>query len=650
MQTNAHLAETSRDPPTTLISISGIATPRGGSEIETQSTELNEFPTSFSFMFRIVRKLSFNESSEVQVVQHHWDGQYYTMKRVLVSSSMAALVEERILAAWQETRILATSCAPNVVKYYNSWIEFDVNNPSLASVVIQMEYCPMSLFTWLRRRKLVKQNHNRWPDRASDERNPFSITTSIPDTLIYFEQLLTGMAYLHGLRLVHRDIRPGVVFFGQDRVLKIGDFGVSNRDCLSISNDILIQSRYRDECSDPFASDIYSLGVVAVEMFSSPKTEHQRNEMYTSFPNVLESCWDGGEAVADFVSLATGPRHNRPSITMLVDAVSALVRGGLDQHEVAELALLPNSIGPALAAIVEFDRLRLCSAHKSEKVLDFVSGHNTFETMFSRVRLLGRGATANVWLVRHRWDGELYAIKKMWVPRKRAEKIGRGLLRAWRETRIMAQIGSSSGIVRYFGSWVEQDPLDSFRACVVIQMEYCPQTLYCWLRERVGVDGHATLNYYDQILAGTEYLHSIGVTHRDLKPSNIFFDSVGRIKIGDLGLASVSCNQPMWSYGSELYMDPIVDYSTPTFMEMDVYSLGIILGEMFIAPSTEMERSKLIQKFPILDCWPGTEGVGVASIVQECIGRRFRRPTVAQLRAKVALFASSLDSLHCTDS
>lgn len=45
--------------------------------------------------------------------------------------------------------------------------------------------------------------------------------------------------------------------------------------------------------------------------------------------------------------------------------------------------------------------------------------------------------------------------------------------------------------------------------------------------------------YFNQILAGVEYLHSRGVAHRDLKPENILLDERDQIKISDFGMATV---------------------------------------------------------------------------------------------------------------
>lgn len=44
--------------------------------------------------------------------------------------------------------------------------------------------------------------------------------------------------------------------------------------------------------------------------------------------------------------------------------------------------------------------------------------------------------------------------------------------------------------------------------------------------------------YFQQILAGVEYLHELGIVHRDLKPENLLIDFNRRVKLVDFGLSN----------------------------------------------------------------------------------------------------------------
>jgi serine/threonine protein kinase len=45
--------------------------------------------------------------------------------------------------------------------------------------------------------------------------------------------------------------------------------------------------------------------------------------------------------------------------------------------------------------------------------------------------------------------------------------------------------------------------------------------------------------YFNQLVEGVSYCHSLGVCHRDLKPENLLLDEQGNLKISDFGLSSL---------------------------------------------------------------------------------------------------------------
>lgn len=55
----------------------------------------------------------------------------------------------------------------------------------------------------------------------------------------------------------------------------------------------------------------------------------------------------------------------------------------------------------------------------------------------------------------------------------------------------------------------------------------------------IGMAMGEAQRYFNQILAGVQYLHSRGIAHRDLKPENLLLDDRDNIKISDFGMATV---------------------------------------------------------------------------------------------------------------
>uniref|UniRef100_A0A7G3AH67 non-specific serine/threonine protein kinase n=1 Tax=Lutzomyia longipalpis TaxID=7200 RepID=A0A7G3AH67_LUTLO len=153
------------------------------------------------------------------------------------------------------------------------------------------------------------------------------------------------------------------------------------------------------------------------------------------------------------------------------------------------------------------------------------------------------------------------------------------------------------------------------RMYLYIQMQLCQkQSLKEWLQMSGKLERqNQIIPIFDQIVRAVEYVHEKGLIHRDLKPSNIFFSLDGQIKIGDFGLvtdmADNACdeNDPTRSplvprkkthtqkVGTHLYMSPEQMAGLPYDYKVDIYSLGLILFELLVNFSTEMERIKTLE-------------------------------------------------------
>jgi len=162
-------------------------------------------------------------------------------------------------------------------------------------------------------------------------------------------------------------------------------------------------------------------------------------------------------------------------------------------------------------------------------------------------------------------------------------------------------------------------------ALLYIQMELCDSTLRVWLDERnpTGcVDVRDNFKIFKQLLLAVQYLHGKGILHRDIKPRNIFINSHLEVKLGDFGLAKEdflsdtnesSCSVPNTpqdlksatfmpafpslntsGVGTTAYAAPEQLKSGRVDSKSDMYSLGVVLFELFTTPLTEMERVRNI--------------------------------------------------------
>jgi len=87
-----------------------------------------------------------------------------------------------------------------------------------------------------------------------------------------------------------------------------------------------------------------------------------------------------------------------------------------------------------------------------------------------------------------------------------------------------------------------------------------------------------------QICLGLAAAHDKRVLHRDLKPSNVMIDGRGQVRITDFGLA-VPTTEPADGgavlAGTPAYMAPELLAGAPASVSSDVYSLGLVLYEVF---------------------------------------------------------------------
>ncbi|KAJ7257532.1 kinase-like domain-containing protein [Mycena haematopus] len=104
----------------------------------------------------------------------------------------------------------------------------------------------------------------------------------------------------------------------------------------------------------------------------------------------------------------------------------------------------------------------------------------------------------------------------------------------------------------------------------------------------VGVGDDVAHFYFNQLIAGMNYIHQEGVCHRDLKPENLLLDVAGTLKISDFGLSSVfklkdsGRTRPLTERcGSLPYVAPELNSDRPYEAEpIDVWGVGVILYTM----------------------------------------------------------------------
>ncbi len=107
------------------------------------------------------------------------------------------------------------------------------------------------------------------------------------------------------------------------------------------------------------------------------------------------------------------------------------------------------------------------------------------------------------------------------------------------------------------------------------------------LLRRIGrIPGDKGIQIAQQLCAGLAAAHDQGVLHRDLKPANIMLDGEGRAQITDFGIARLANGKGSGEIvGTPAYMAPEQLARGETSIQTDLYSLGLVLFEMFTGQS-----------------------------------------------------------------
>ena len=194
--------------------------------------------------YQIIEKIGKGTFGIVYKVKKYNDPLIYVIKQI----SLNGLADYQINQVYAEAKILSLIKSKYVVKYYESFLEDDNLN-------IVMEYCDNGdLCNYLNEQK----------------------KKSIPlkEDLIWkiFIKITLGLATIHKMKILHRDLKTLNIFLKKDMEIKIGDLGVAKElNQASFANTIIGTPYYLspEMCEDkPYnqKSDVWALGVILYEL------------------------------------------------------------------------------------------------------------------------------------------------------------------------------------------------------------------------------------------------------------------------------------------------------------------------------------------------------------------------------------------------
>ncbi|MEO8026301.1 MAG: protein kinase [Bryobacteraceae bacterium] len=171
-----------------------------------------------------------------------------------------------------------------------------------------------------------------------------------------------------------------------------------------------------------------------------------------------------------------------------------------------------------------------------------------------------------------------------------------------------------------------------------LSMEYVDGEDLGSLLKRIGrLPGDKALEFSRKICAGLAAAHDKGVLHRDLKPGNILIDGRGQPLLTDFGLAAMAGDIEDIRSGTPQYQAPEQRAGREVTAKSDIYSLGVVLYEMFTGRQAfsggsmaELDAQQAGGDVPSMASIARDVDPAVEAVIERCLDPNpSRRPTSA---------------------
>ncbi|KAF0684716.1 Aste57867_23317 [Aphanomyces stellatus] len=239
---------------------------------------------------------------------------------------------------------------------------------------------------------------------------------------------------------------------------------------------------------------------------------------------------------------------------------------------------------------------------KIEDELALYNAPKTSTDDYELLKVIGKGSSGKVTLVRKKDNNKLYAMKML----SKINVNHRNPVEHTRSMRRFQSVAKHPYIVHLHYAFQTKQKL-------YFVIDYCPGgELFFHLSRMERFPETMACFYAAEITLALDHLHQSGVVYRDLKPENLLFDSVGHVLLG-----TSSCLSPFFEFHLLFSADVSVPdkgtnsmYGTPEYLapeildrvghgtSVDWWALGMVLYEMLtgLPPWYSRNRQKMFDR------------------------------------------------------
>uniref|UniRef100_A0A3Q3L244 Calcium/calmodulin-dependent protein kinase IGb n=1 Tax=Mastacembelus armatus TaxID=205130 RepID=A0A3Q3L244_9TELE len=230
------------------------------------------------------------------------------------------------------------------------------------------------------------------------------------------------------------------------------------------------------------------------------------------------------------------------------------------------------------------------SADMGRQEADYVWKKNTenIQEIFDFMEELGSGAFSEVYMVKEKKTGKMFAMKCVKKKQKRD-------LNLENEIAVLRRIKHDNVVGM-------EDFYESQTHYYLVMQLVSGGELFDRILDRGVYSEKDASRVIQQVLQAVNYLHQNGIVHRDLKPENILYysqDENSKIMISDFGLSKMVDNGIMsTACGTPGYVAPEVLAQKPYSKAVDCWSTGVITYILLCGypPFYEESESRLFSK------------------------------------------------------